>query len=104
MNRLFTNIIKNAVEASAHKNEINIFIKQQQTNNSIITSIQDEGTGIDEEMQPKIFTLNFTTKSSGTGLGLAICKGIVENLNGKIWFQTSNNGTIFFVELPLNTK
>jgi signal transduction histidine kinase len=56
-------------------------------------------------MQSKIFTPNFTTKSSGTGLGLAMSKTIVEQAKGKIWFETSvNNGTTFFVELPLADK
>jgi signal transduction histidine kinase len=53
-------------------------------------------------MQPKIFTPNFTTKSSGTGLGLAMCKSIVEQAGGKIWFETSEGqGTSFFVQLPV---
>ncbi|MEJ7671343.1 MAG: ATP-binding protein [Chitinophagaceae bacterium] len=53
-------------------------------------------------MVDKIFTPNFTTKTSGTGLGLAMCKGIVEKVNGKIWFETKENEyTIFFVELPV---
>lgn len=53
-------------------------------------------------MQDKIFTPNFTTKSSGTGLGLAMCKGIVEKANGTIWFETEiNRGSTFFVSLPL---
>ena len=39
-------------------------------------------------MQSRIFIPNFTTKSSGTGLGLAMCKGIVEQVKGKIWFET----------------
>ena len=68
---------------------------------NVLVAIQDEGEGIADDMQAKIFTVNFTTKSSGTGLGLAICKGIVENANGKIWFETSQKGTTFFVELPL---
>jgi len=101
MMRLFTNLIKNAIEASTQKDAVKIYIHQTINNNSVITSIKDDGTGISEELQSKIFTLNFTTKSSGTGLGLAICKGIVENANGKIWFETSKQGTTFFVELPL---
>jgi nitrogen fixation/metabolism regulation signal transduction histidine kinase len=101
MMRLFTNLIKNAIEASGKNETIKIYIEQTVTIDSIITSIKDEGSGISEELQQKIFTLNFTTKSSGTGLGLAICKGIVENSNGKIWFKTSIEGTTFFVELPL---
>ncbi len=52
-------------------------------------------------MLSKIFTPNFTTKSSGTGLGLAMCKGIVEKSNGTIWFETTEDvGTTFFVKLP----
>lgn len=101
MMRLFTNLIKNAIEASTQKDAVKIYIHQTINNNTVITSIKDDGTGISEELQSKIFTLNFTTKSSGTGLGLAICKGIVENANGKIWFETSKQGTTFFVELPL---
>jgi signal transduction histidine kinase len=53
-------------------------------------------------MQSKIFTPNFTTKTSGTGLGLAMCKGIVEQSRGKIWFETKEGkGTNFYIELPI---
>jgi two-component system, NtrC family, nitrogen regulation sensor histidine kinase NtrY len=56
-------------------------------------------------MTEKIFTPNFTTKTSGTGLGLAMCKGIVEKLDGRIWFETKENEyTIFYVELPVITN
>jgi signal transduction histidine kinase len=52
-------------------------------------------------MQQKIFSPNFTTKTSGTGLGLAICKAIVEKANGNIWFETQQSkGTTFFVTFP----
>ena len=102
INRLFTNLIKNATEAAKENEEIEIFIKQFRVDNHIIVSVKDNGNGIKEEQQSKIFDPNFTTKTSGTGLGLAICKAIVEKANGKIWFVTApNEGTIFFVELPL---
>ena len=53
-------------------------------------------------MQSKIFTPNFTTKSSGTGLGLAMCKSIVEQTGGEIWFKTApGEGSSFFVQLPV---
>ena len=61
--------------------------------------------GIPADMHEKIFTPNFTTKSSGTGLGLAISKGIVEKANGKIWFSTrENEGTTFYVSFPIGDK
>ena len=102
VSRLFTNLIKNAIEASDEKGIINIFINQHTENNFSITEIKDEGAGIDEAMQYKIFEPNFTTKTSGTGLGLAICKAIAEKANGKIWFTTKpGKGSVFFVALPV---
>jgi len=99
--RLFTNLLKNAIEATEGNKQVEINIQQQVTNNKILIAIQDNGSGIPKEMQDKIFTPNFTTKTSGTGLGLAICKGIVENANGHIWFETAEGkGSTFFVEIP----
>ncbi len=64
--------------------------------------VKDNGNGISEAVQSKIFTPNFTTKTSGTGLGLAMSKGIVEQAKGNIWFETAAGvGTTFFVELPV---
>jgi nitrogen fixation/metabolism regulation signal transduction histidine kinase len=101
INRLFTNLIKNAVEASPEDSSVDIYISILRIGNNIRVSIKDEGSGIPEETQKKIFSPNFTTKTSGTGLGLAICKAIVEKANGSIWFETeAGKGTTFFVEFP----
>ncbi|MBC7588513.1 MAG: HAMP domain-containing histidine kinase, partial [Chitinophagaceae bacterium] len=100
--RMLTNLIKNAIESAEEDDAIQIHIHQQIINGQMQITIQDNGNGIPQEMQHKIFTPNFTTKSSGTGLGLAICKGIVENANGKIWFETEENkGSTFFIQIPL---
>ncbi len=102
INRLFTNLIKNAIEASDEMQTARIQIKQFMQNKNVIVSITDYGNGIDEPLRTKIFNPNFTTKSSGTGLGLAICKAIVEKAGGKIWFATSaGEGTTFYINLPL---
>ena len=102
INRLFTNLIKNALEASTEKKTAYISINQFAQNGHVVISLSDKGHGIERSLQSKIFDPNFTTKSSGTGLGLAICKAIVEKANGKIWFETEpGRGTTFFVELPL---
>ena len=102
MNRLFTNLFQNAVEACDDNEQCIIDVSEVQENGSIIVSIKDNGEGIPASMQSKIFAPNFTTKSSGTGLGLAMCKSIVEQAQGKIWFETTlGEGTTFHVELPL---
>jgi len=101
VNRLFTNLIKNAIEAYDETAMPNIDIRLFNQRRDVIIAVKDSGSGIDEELRSKIFNPNFTTKSSGTGLGLAICKAIVEHAGGKIWFTTSTEGTSFYVKLPL---
>lgn len=102
ISRLFANLFLNAIEASIQQNEIKIIIHQSHQNNMLSIAIQDFGVGINDDLKNKIFTPNFTTKSSGTGLGLAICKGIAEKANGTINFQTEKDkGTTFIVQLPL---
>jgi signal transduction histidine kinase len=102
MNRLFTNLFQNAVEAcnGSERCMINVFETKQ--DGTITVSVKDNGQGIPPDIQSNIFAPNFTTKSSGTGLGLAMCKGIVEQAHGEIWFETAaGQGTIFHVKLPL---
>ncbi len=102
MNRVFTNLLANAVDACQGKENCIIQIGESQVENQITISIKDNGEGIPAEMRNKIFTPNFTTKSSGTGLGLAMSKSIIEQANGQIWFETEEGaGTTFFVQLPV---
>jgi nitrogen fixation/metabolism regulation signal transduction histidine kinase len=102
MNRLFTNLLQNAIEANEDQRQnVRVVIRQKTENDHLLISVQDNSGGIPAGMRANIFTPNFTTKSSGTGLGLAICKGIVEKANGQIWFESvENEGTTFFIRLP----
>jgi signal transduction histidine kinase len=102
LNRLFTNLFQNAVEACYNNDEKILRVDEELKEDRILIRISDNGDGIPEEMHSKIFTPNFTTKSSGTGLGLAMSKTIVEHARGNIWFETATGeGTTFFVELPI---
>ena len=102
INRLFTNLLQNAVQSVPETRKVIIDIRSKLSNRHVTVSVKDNGIGIPSEMYSKIFIPNFTTKTSGTGLGLAMCKGIVEKLNGKIWFETrEGEWTIFYVELPV---
>ncbi|MEN9599099.1 MAG: hypothetical protein RL596_1410, partial [Bacteroidota bacterium] len=103
MNRLFTNLIKNSIEAAEEQQKaIHILIKTHVEGDQIKIEINDKSGGIPERVVPQMFNPNFTTKSSGTGLGLAICKGIVEKADGVITYTTTTGiGTSFFIVLPL---
>ncbi|MEI6946497.1 HAMP domain-containing sensor histidine kinase [Paraflavisolibacter sp. H34] len=102
INRLFTNLLTNAVEACPSRDKCVISIDEELEGQMLLVSVTDNGDGIPPDMHAKIFVPNFTTKSSGTGLGLAMCKRIVEQAGGDIWFETEPGaGTTFFVRLPI---
>ena len=102
INRLFTNLLQNALEACYKKDLKQVSLTEEIQDSTILIKITDNGEGIPPAMQQKIFVPNFTTKSSGTGLGLAMSKAIVELVKGDIWFETAEGiGTTFFVRLPI---
>jgi signal transduction histidine kinase len=103
INRLLTNLIKNAVEAGeGNPGGIEVNMRLQKETTTLLLTIEDHSGGIPENIAQHLFKPNFTTKTSGTGLGLAICKGIVEKAKGHIWFETvEGKGTTFFIRLPL---
>ncbi len=99
--RIFNNLIKNAVQAIPKDRKGEIQIKLEEKPKHYLITIADNGKGIPKEIEAKIFSPNFTTKSSGMGLGLSIVKGIVENLKGKIYYTTeADKGTVFYLEFP----
>ena len=104
INRLFTNLIQNALQSVPSGKMPQVQVSCMVAAETVLVKITDNGDGITAAIQEKIFTPNFTTKTSGTGLGLAMCKRITEQMNGKIWFETREaGGTSFFVQLPLHS-
>ncbi|MDR2887229.1 MAG: HAMP domain-containing histidine kinase [Bacteroidales bacterium] len=102
LNGVFSNLIKNAIQSIPANEpgiiEIGIEVKGARA----IVKITDNGAGIPEGLKEKMFTPNFTTKSSGMGLGLSIAKRYVENAGGNIWFESHENaGTSFFIDFPI---
>ena len=99
--QVFNNLLKNAIQSipTSNKGKVRIYLTQHLK--EIIIEIKDNGAGISEEIQDKLFMPNFTTKNTGMGLGLTITKNIIENTGGKISFSTKvNEGTIFKIVLP----
>ena len=102
-NRVLTNLLKNAQQAipADRAGEITLSLKQE--GERAIVQVQDNGSGIPKEVQPKVFQPNFTTKSSGMGLGLAMCKSMMEAAGGTIEFETKlGEGTTFTISLPID--
>ena len=102
------NLIRNSIYAigKAHRNPGKISIKTNVTKEAVEIHIGDDGTGIPENVRPKIFDQTFTTKEAGegTGLGLGISRRIVRRYNGEIFLEWSemDKGTRFVIQLPIN--
>jgi two-component system nitrogen regulation sensor histidine kinase NtrY len=100
LNRVFTNILQNAIQAVSDQVKPQIYMHKKFSNQFVEITIRDNGNGIPLDIQDKIFIPKFTTKNSGSGLGLAMVKQIVDFHEGKISFETSTNGTTFTILLP----
>jgi len=105
--QVFSNLLSNAIDASASNSRIRIRIKQ--VGEVAQVTIADEGAGIPPEARPQIFEAFFTTKKDvGTGLGLWVSKQIVQNHNGRIRFRSriaaERSGTVFLVQLSRSSN
>ena len=101
INRILTNLILNGIQAVEDDVIPHIIVEETQLDKIVEIKITDNGTGINELIQSRIFMPNFTTKSSGTGLGLAMCKRMAEQAGGDLRFETSSAGTSFYLTFPL---
>jgi nitrogen fixation/metabolism regulation signal transduction histidine kinase len=99
LKRVFINLIKNSDEAMPDGGII--MLRTYSYKENAVIEVVDNGEGIPVEEQSRIFTPNFSTKTSGTGLGLAICKKIIETHKGEISFASvPGAGTTFTLTIP----
>lgn len=103
--QVMNNLLSNAVKFSPKGETVDITVARNR--NVLRVSITDYGTGIPEELQPRLFDKfsqsdsQHNNKISGTGLGLAISKSIIKKHAGNISYVTRENiGTTMFIELP----
>ncbi|MBS7787566.1 GHKL domain-containing protein [Flavobacterium sp. CYK-55] len=103
--RIITNLVKNAIQAIPEQQaEKKVLVSVRRHPSEVIIMVRDNGSGIENQFQDKIFEPKFTTKNSGMGLGLGIIKNIIENYKGTITFETqTGQGTTFMVALPLTS-
>ena len=118
--QVISNLVENSVKSFSYKEkgkeievisitmEKNELISETNVDNKkrpfIIVSIKDNGSGIDDEIFPRLFT-KFASKSfHGTGLGLYLSKNIVKAHGGTIWCDNNKNsrGATFSFSLPYN--
>lgn len=106
--RVINNLIVNAIKFSNHHTEI--YVSMKMVDEQIQVIVADEGVGIPEALQEKLFDLFTQAKRRGTdgelsfGLGLHTSKQIMDAHNGRIWFKSDEDkGSVFYISLPVQT-
>lgn len=100
MQSVILNLIYNGIDAIEENGRITLKIGEKQ-GNKVSLLVQDSGSGIPENVVPKIFDEGFTTKIDGNGQGLAICKKLMEQQYGDLKLvKTGNDGTEFELLIP----
>jgi predicted CoA-binding protein/anti-sigma regulatory factor (Ser/Thr protein kinase) len=102
LNQVWTNILDNAIDAMDGKGEITIHTRRR--GDFVVVQLEDNGPGIPDDIQEKIFSPFFTTKpvGKGTGLGLNITWNIIQKHLGDIKVNSRPGKTVFEVYLPIN--
>lgn len=101
LKQVFINLVKNAIEAMPDGGRLHISAVPGKDEQSVVIRVSDEGTGIPQELLPKVGEPFYTTKDKGTGLGLMVCHQIIESHHGRMSIDSEINvGTTIEVELP----
>lgn len=105
LGRTFSNLIINAIQAAVPGRAAQVIIRIEAQDDRVRINFSDNGKGMEQDIAERVFLPHFTTKKTGSGLGLAIARQAIEQMNGRIWFDTvPGKGTDFYIELPLVVK
>ncbi|MEX2566216.1 MAG: ATP-binding protein [Cyclobacteriaceae bacterium] len=105
LHQVFQNLISNSLKYHSPEKPPKIEIGCQEQRKCWCFYVKDNGIGISAAHSERVFVLfsrlHSKTEFSGTGIGLAMCKKIIENLEGEIWFRSSENkGCTFYFTVP----
>jgi light-regulated signal transduction histidine kinase (bacteriophytochrome) len=99
------NLLENALKFSANQPHPLIEIGGEETQNSHIVWVRDNGIGFDMQYHDRLFEifqrLNHNEDYPGTGVGLAIVRKAMERIGGRVWaVSTPGEGATFYLEIP----
>ncbi len=99
--QVLVNLIVNALEAMQEVPRPRLLVHAERLAGGIAIAVQDNGPGLTEEQQARIFQPFSSTKQGGLGIGLTICRSIIEAHGGSIgWAAAPGGGSVFRIVLP----
>ena len=112
LTQVLLNLVRNAVEVSPPGGQVTVSTRMETSfyvsdsngrEQFLSIDVSDQGPGISQENQSRVFAPVFTTKSEGTGLGLAISQRIVAEHGGVLRLQSEpGHGATFTMTLPVD--
>ena len=110
LGQAISNLIGNAIKYTPDEGNIEVRVVQSDEEH-VQLEVQDNGYGIPEDAQARLFTEFYRVKTkstrgiSGTGLGLSLVKSVAEAHNGEVWVDsTEGEGSTFYLKLPITTE
>lgn len=95
------NLVKNAVEALSGREHGSIQLRAFREANAVLIRVEDNGSGIPDDMLEDIFVPFYTTKANGTGIGLSLSKQIMQNHGGSVSVSSvPGKGSKFTLKFP----
>jgi signal transduction histidine kinase len=99
LRRAFINVIRNSVQAMEGRGTIDV--ETSFFEGRVAALLRDSGPGIPEDVVPRLFTPNFSTKTDGMGLGLAMVKRMLDDIGGSIAIASERGkGVTVTITLP----
>ncbi len=102
--QVISNLVSNAIKFTKEEDTITVATEKRSNNvDLLLVRVKDTGTGIDEDIMPRLFEKFVTKSEKGIGLGLFISKSIIEAHGGRIWAENNadRRGATFTFSLPL---
>jgi len=104
LGQLFQNLLSNAIEHAGDGDDPpTVHVDGEERTDTVVFSVADDGPGIPEDQQERMFELfeQSSRDDEGTGIGLAVCRRIVDRHEGDIWIESAEGeGTTFHIALP----
>ncbi|MCU1600274.1 MAG: response regulator receiver sensor signal transduction histidine kinase [Frankiales bacterium] len=105
LTQVMHNLIANGLKFVDVATTPQIRVEGRVSGGTVLLQVSDNGIGIDPGQEERIFEpftrLHSRDAFGGSGIGLAICRRLVERLGGRIWVESREPGSTFFVELPV---
>jgi two-component system sensor histidine kinase VicK len=102
--QVISNLLSNAIKFTKEEGTITVATEKRSNNmDLLLVRVKDTGTGIDDDIMPRLFEKFVTRSEKGIGLGLFISKSIIEVHGGRIWAENNadGKGATFTFTLPL---